>query len=158
MKLLPKTLYLAGGLVALVILFGVTSAILFPSGSGERINLSVANGYVITAEVADTPAERGQGLSFRKSIGLNEGMLFVFNELGSHGFWMKDMRFPIDIIWIAGDRVVGVVENAAPEPEKSFEELPIYYPPQVVDKVLEIRSGRAGIIGIMEGTVIKVKE
>ena len=56
---------------------------------------------IFNVELALTPAQREQGLSGHKPLQDNEGMLFVFDEPGTYNFWMKDMLFPIDIIWIA---------------------------------------------------------
>ena len=54
---------------------------------------------------------------------------------------MKDMNFPIDIIWIAGSKVAGFAENAAPQPGARLWELSIYTSPDGVDKVLEVNAG-----------------
>ena len=91
-------------------------------------------------EVADTTQARAKGLSGRSCIGQNEGMLFVFNQPGFYEFWMKDMKFPIDIIWIASDhRVVWLKSKVQPSS----------YPQKFVNQgsaaqyVLELASGRA---------------
>src|ERR1035437_11182288 len=69
----------------------------------------------ISAEVANTPTARQKGLSGRACISQNEGMLFVFPQSGSYPFWMKDMKFPIDMIWISSaHRTVVVEENVLP--------------------------------------------
>jgi uncharacterized membrane protein (UPF0127 family) len=72
-------------------------------------------GVRLSVEVADTPAERGRGLSGREMLPENSGMLFVFDTPGRYGFWMYGMKFPLDIIWIDESlRVVYFVENAQP--------------------------------------------
>lgn len=69
----------------------------------------------ISAEVADTDAERVRGLSGRASLGQNEGLLFVFEKPGFYGIWMKDMNFPIDIVWIDKDKKITHIEkNVSP--------------------------------------------
>lgn len=79
--------------------------------------------------IADTPDKRALGLSGRENLASGQGMLFVFDELGDYPFWMKDMNFPIDILWINGDyKIVHILENVVPEtypntfasPEKSL--------------------------------------
>lgn len=66
----------------------------------------------IRAEIADTFTERAKGLMFRKTLSEEEGMLFVFNNEDYHGFWMMNMSFPIDIIWINEEKeVVDIVKN-----------------------------------------------
>jgi len=93
----------------------------------------------VAVEIADTPEKRAQGLSGKESLGENEGMLFVFETPGVYAFWMKDMRFPIDIIWIGDDlRVAHITHNAAPE---SFPET--FQPPAPVRYVLEVNAGFA---------------
>lgn len=91
----------------------------------------------ILADVSDTPALREQGLSGRKNLGEGEGMLFVFPEAAEYGFWMKDMNFPIDIVWVSADkRVVGVEKSVAPETyPKTFK------PTSPVLYVLELPAG-----------------
>lgn len=58
------------------------------------------------AEIADTEALRERGLSGRTSFGTRQGMLFVFPKLGFYPFWMKDMNFSIDMLWLDEDGVV----------------------------------------------------
>jgi hypothetical protein len=82
--------------------------------SGKYMNVKVGNTQ-IRAEIADTFITRTKGLMFRKSLPENEGMLFIFNKEGYHGFWMMNMSFPIDIIWIDKEReVVYIEKNAQP--------------------------------------------
>ena len=82
------------------------------------------NDISIQVEVSDTQNERTKGLSGKENLGNREGMLFVFDNEDLHGIWMKDMNFPIDILWINEDyEIVDIKENAKPE---SFPE--IFYP------------------------------
>lgn len=74
------------------------------------------NDRTITVEIADSPAERERGLSGKAGLAEDEGMLFVFDEDGRLAFWMKDMLFAIDILWISRDgAIVHIEENVAPE-------------------------------------------
>ncbi len=69
----------------------------------------------INAEIADTPEKRERGLMYREGLKKDEGMLFVFPEENYYSFWMKNMKFPIDIIWIDGDyRIVHMERDAQP--------------------------------------------
>jgi hypothetical protein len=69
----------------------------------------------MTAFLADTPRKMTVGLMFRNSIKTNECMIFVFPDDGPHPIWMRNMKFPIDIVWYDRDkRVVDVVEAARP--------------------------------------------
>lgn len=99
-------------------------------------------------EVVDTPAARAQGLSGRRSIPENYGMLFIFEAKGNYGFWMKDMYVPIDIAWLADDgTVLGVVEAYDPS---TYPEA--VYPPEPVRYVLETRAGEMRRQGWGEGS------
>ena len=98
----------------------------------------------IILEIADTDAKRTQGLSGRTALENNHGMLFIFEEPGKYGFWMKDMLFPIDIVWISADlQVVGVERNVLPE---SYPQ--IFYPQTLINYALELNSGEAERLGI----------
>ncbi len=118
----------------------------------------VVAGKTIQVEVAETALSRAQGLSGRDGLDSDSGMLFIFTSPGKNGFWMKDMKFPIDMVWIAGNRVLGVTENAAPEPEKSMFRLTVHYPPGPVDKVLELPAGAAKTYGIASGTLLSIED
>jgi len=73
-------------------------------------------GINISADIADDNCKMELGLSGRSGLESNEGMIFVFEKVGNYGFWMKDMKFPIDIIWIGEDfSVSGIVGNFSPE-------------------------------------------
>ena len=88
----------------------------------ENIKYVKIAGQNIKVDLALTNGEQELGLSGRKSLNENEGMLFVFNLPGKYPFWMKDMNFPIDIIWLAppeagvgSAKVVYIKKNALPE-------------------------------------------
>ena len=91
--------------------------------------------------VADDVAKRSKGLAVLDSLKENEGMLFVFDYADKYGFWMKDMKFAIDIIWIKDNKIVDITSNVEPEPNKSVFGLKTYYPKEAVDKVLEVAAG-----------------
>lgn len=88
----------------------------------------------IIAEIADTKEKRGLGLSGRPALPADGGMLFVFDQPGNYGFWMKDMNFPIDIVWLdANKKIIGTTKNLQP---KSYPQ--IFYPPAPIKYALEI--------------------
>lgn len=106
----------------------------------------------IDAEVADTPEARELGLSGRKGIALTKGMLFVFPNSSRYGFWMKDMLFPIDMVWVNKDGiVVHTVENAKPDdyPAKYVNSADALY-------VLELGAGQAQANGIYLGVELPI--
>ena len=94
-----------------------------PSFSDGEGNIQVTasssvqvGGNTIRVSVADTPEKREKGLSGREGLLSDEGMLFTFEDDGYYAFWMKDMRFPIDILWISrGGTIVDMQENVSPE-------------------------------------------
>ena len=101
-------------------------------------------------EIADTDTERVQGLSGRKSIPANYGLLFVFPEAGTHGFWMKDMHVSIDIAWLATDGTVLKIDEAvSPDTYPS-----VFYAPSPVRLVLETRAGEMRRQGWEVGTKV----
>lgn len=108
----------------------------------EKESIKVGDTKVLV-EVADTEEGRRQGLSGRTSLPKDEGMLFVFEEEDVRPtFWMKDMGFPIDIIWIDDGKVVQIDKNLEPEEAITpVEELKLYIPNQPIDYVLEVNSG-----------------
>lgn len=93
-----------------------------------------------TVELAVTALEEMRGLSFRANLAEGAGMLFEFSP-SIQNFWMKDMNFPIDIIWIANNKVVGFAQNAKPQPGVPLWGLTIYSSPDDVNQVLEVNAG-----------------
>lgn len=94
-------------------------------------------GREIKVDLALTPLEQERGLSGRKELQGDEGMLFVFPTPGKYYFWMKDMKFAIDIIWVGEDlRVIYIKKDAQPA---SFPKL--FGPALDAKYVLEVTSG-----------------
>ena len=92
----------------------------------------------IKVEVADTPGAREKGLMFRENLPENSGMLFIFDEEASAGFWMKNMRIALDMIWIdSNKRIVDITKNALP----CADDCPSIFPKSPVKYVLEVNSG-----------------
>ena len=106
----------------------------------------------VKVDFALTPEEQARGLSGRVSLGENEGMLFVFPAPGRHYFWMQDMRFPIDIIWVGEDKhVIFVEKNASPA---SF---PNSFGPNADSKyVLEVNAGFADLHYLKVGDEVQL--
>ena len=104
-------------------------------------------------ELAVTPAERNQGLSGHPPLADNEGMLFVFENEAKWTFWMKEMLFPLDMLWIdARCTVVDITENALkPEPGQALQDLPRYFPKTLAQYVLEVNAGTVQQTGISIG-------
>ncbi|MCD4761902.1 DUF192 domain-containing protein [bacterium] len=122
-----------------------------PTFSSDNKHL-IINQAVIDVEVADEFQEQVQGLSDRPELGPNNGLLFIFKEKQKRQFWMKNMNFPIDIIWIAGDYVAGISKRLEPEGETPEKRYPSLYE---VDKVLEVNGGFTDAFGIRAGDKVK---
>jgi uncharacterized membrane protein (UPF0127 family) len=108
---------------------------------------------VIEVEVAKTLTAQERGLSGRENLNKNEGMLFVFPEKDFYSFWMKEMKFPIDIIWIADDRVADIAYNV---PTVATEFLKTYQPKEPVNFVLEVNAGFSLSHDIKVGDGVKI--
>lgn len=122
---------------------------------GEAQLVHVGAGTFIV-EVADDTAERAVGLSGRDSLAQGAGMWFAYLDAGQRSFWMRGMRFPIDIVWVNSSMtVVGITENApVPPPETSPGDLPQYSPGIPIMYVLEINTGLAHDLGIEVGALV----
>lgn len=91
----------------------------------------------LSLDYAVTPAERERGLSGRGQLADNEGMLFQFEQPSLHCFWMKDMKFPIDIVWLNSDMmVIDLRENVSPDSYPAQ-----FCPAQNASYVIEVRAG-----------------
>ena len=99
----------------------------------------------IQVEIANTSDSRQKGLSGRKSLPQDSGMLFVFESKNVYpSFWMKDMLIPLDMIWISGGKIIKIDSSIpAPTPGTPDNKLPIYSPGKPIDYVLEVNSGFA---------------
>ena len=104
--------------------------------------------HVITAELANTPNQRTIGLMFRKSMGPNEGMLFVFEEASEQCFWMKNTLIPLSIAFIADDGAIVNIDHMAPQTlDGHCSAKPVRY-------VLEMNDGWFAKRGIKAGSKI----
>lgn len=125
-----------------------------PGGFFGRGNSITINEQKIDLLFAKTQEERETGLSGRESLGENQGMLFTFDRPGFYSFWMQDMKFPIDIIFINGDKVVTIYENVPPP--AAGETLTIYKPEEPADKVLELNANKAQELKLQKGATIEL--
>jgi len=112
----------------------------------------------IIAEVADTPEKRELGLSFRGSLDENTGMLFVFESPNIAFFWMKDMNFPLDIIWIMDNKVIDIDKNVpTPKEGAALNQLPKYSPTDKINYALEVNAGFTDKNKIKAGDEVKIE-
>jgi uncharacterized membrane protein (UPF0127 family) len=114
--------------------------------------LTLPSGRVLEVEVMVSNQDRAMGLMFRRSLGTDRGALLVFERADFHGIWMKNCRFPIDIIWIDEDkRIVHVAEDVPPCRE---DPCPVYEPLRRALYVLEINAGQAQADGAVVGATL----
>ncbi len=115
-----------------------------PPAGGVEVNPPLATGTLViagrvrvTVEVARSSAEQIRGLSRRPNLKPSHGMLFVYDRPQPVSIWMKDMRFPLDILWIRGGRIVKIEKRAPPldphGPERIYT--------ATADQVLEVPAG-----------------
>ena len=116
---------------------------------------AVINGRRFNLEVASDVASRGLGLGGRSALADDSGMLFVFPAEGFHRFWMKDVSFPLDLIYIAGDGTIVDIQTMEPEPGVPDAALALYEPPTEVLLAMEINGGLARRLGIEAGMAVR---
>lgn len=139
----------------------------------KTIPLTV-NGHTFTVEIADKDKTRIQGLSGRADLPADHGMLFVFAQPAKLVFWMPDMHFSIDIIWLDADQhVLGFIENAEPcigkdpcnlntslsdpnrcDPGLAALQCPLLRSPGEPKFVLELPAGSAEALKLQVGTPV----
>jgi uncharacterized protein len=131
-------------LLALVFIFFAVCSLL----KTNRSRFVAIEGKNFNVELADTAEKRQKGLGGHDSICEDCGMIFIFPTPGNYSFWMKDMKFPLDIIWISDGKIVYIAKNVSPD----FKG--IINPKSSADKVLEINAGICDKYGIKEGSEV----
>lgn len=106
--------------------------------SNSDLNTIKIGDAKISIEIADTTEKREKGLSGRKLLPENQGMLFLFEQPGYYSFWMKDTLMPLDFIWIKNNKVVEVTENVRPE---DFQPPKFLTPKEEINATLEVNAG-----------------
>lgn len=112
------------------------------------------NGIDLEVEVALSADEQAKGLSIKDNLKSNEGMLFPYETPRTLSFWMKDMKFPIDILWLDGDKKVAHIEENL-QPCTPFLPCQSYSPDVQAQYVLETVAGFSSGNGIVEGTAVE---
>ena len=113
-----------------------------------QINITTPKGSVIRAEVAQTPAERRLGLAGRLSLPAGTGMLFVFDFPGFHRITMQGMNFPLDLLWLTGDKTISWAVWNAWQRDFQPHAVPASY-------VLELGAGECRRLGLEVGDVLR---
>jgi uncharacterized membrane protein (UPF0127 family) len=110
----------------------------------------------LTVEIADTLPLQHKGLGYRDRLEPGTGMLFVYDEPGKRTFWMKGMRFCLDIVWIESGTIVGAAVDVCPSPGVSDAKLPRFNSPEPVTYVLEVPAGWLADHGYGAGTPVQI--
>ena len=146
---------LSWGLVLLVLgLIGVAAYYVFAPQLRPHVTIHLGDG-VFAAQVAKTKDAREKGLSGTTGLRENEAMLFIYDSDDKWPIWMKDMKYPIDIIWLVKDKKnVYIVKNAPPEsyPFESFT------PKHDARYVIEVPAGTVGAKKIVIGADVTFDE
>lgn len=116
--------------------------------AGERIDV----------HIAQTPWHWHRGLGKRASMEGMDGMLFVFPFAERHGFVMRDMQFPIDIVWINQGVVVDIAPSVMPEPGVAEADLRVYRPRAEATMVLELPAGWTAAHGVIIGDTLSAAQ
>ncbi|MFT4041430.1 MAG: DUF192 domain-containing protein [Thermomicrobiales bacterium] len=116
----------------------------------------LVGGVPLTVELAYQPADLQRGLGYRDGLAPGTGMLFLFEQPAPRSFWMKGMRFCLDIIWIQDGVIQGAAENVCPDdPDIADTERPTQKSPVDVAYVLEVPAGWLAEHGLGAGTPVE---
>lgn len=114
------------------------------------------NSHEFQLIVAKSEEDKQIGLSKYDKLPQDKAMVFIFEKPDYYRFWMKDMKFPIDMIFIKDNKIVKIYENA-PILKTPTNELPIYSPPEPIDKVLEVNAGISKKYNFKAGDTVEFK-
>ena len=111
----------------------------------------LVNSRMVKVLYADTFERQYRGLGGRADIGEYEGMYFIFSFQGKLRVVMREMRFPIDVIWLRGDTVVDIRKDLKPEPDRKESNLTSYENTSPADSFLELKAGGSDRLDIKVG-------
>ena len=148
-----KMLLIIGLIIVLAIIAIISQSVLQkPAETRETLELQLS-GHSYEVEIADIASEQSLGLANRPTIGDYDGMIFLFPEARTQSFWMKGMQFPLDIIWIAEDKVIGFEQDAPPHTSGTPK---VYFSPEPANMVLEVAAGTVFRDNIQVGDIIDI--
>lgn len=139
------------GFIAILLLF--SGFILLQINASKPKSKITIDKHTFMVELETTPQQQQQGLSGRVSLPQNQGMLFIFKTSNRYPFWMKDMKFPLDMIFINNNKIVDIIPNI-PTPKNGETNLPIYTPSAPDNQTLEINAGLAKKYGFKKGDTV----
>ncbi len=150
-------------IIGLLLLLGVAfyfTQKTITGGSFNMVRLSkpakaVIKKHTFSLLVAKTENEKEIGLSGKKSLPKDSGMVFPYDPKDTPTFWMKGMQFPIDIVFVSDGKIVTLFKNAQ-APFVTNENLQLYRPVQPIDNVIEINAGLSDQYGFKEGDTASI--
>lgn len=152
---MKKVFIVYGLLIILVIIlaFAKFNGFSFiPLFSNKKITI---DDHTFNLLIANDDKSRQIGLSNRKSLDQNQGMLFIFPKKSIYSFWMKNTQIPLDMIFINDNKIVYIVKNAPPQAGKNGK-LPVYTPSTEGNYVLEINGGLSDKYKFKNGDTVKI--
>lgn len=137
-------------LVAVALVVIAVALVVWKMVTGSSVVTLDAGSSTYRLSVANSAAAQQKGLGGRRSLPLNQGMLFSFSGSAQRCFWMKDMEFPLDIIWVSANKqVVYIQPDALPS---SYPET--FCPVEPAKYVIELNSGQAKLNHIHVGQAL----
>jgi uncharacterized membrane protein (UPF0127 family) len=131
---------------------------LFVKPAPQKLPISAAvtiSNQPINFEVARSPRQKEKGLMYRTSLAADRGMLFVYEPPQPVSFWMRNMKIPLDMVFLRDGQVKLLKVNVPPCPVNSS--CPIYETDIAIDQVVELRAGRAAQLGLKIGDRVNIK-
>lgn len=135
---------------ALILSFLIIAGFLYVKTKNENKYIEI-NSNKIYVEIAENPEKQYKGLSFREKLAQDQGMLFVFDNKQIRSFAMRNMSFPLDIIWINENKIVKIDKNLPPEGRITSH---TYTSQEAIDRVLEVNGGLSDKLDIKTGDSI----
>jgi uncharacterized membrane protein (UPF0127 family) len=126
------------------------------NNNNSKTPTATINNHTFKLELAKTQQEKAIGLSKKDMLEENTGMLFLFDKPGNLSFWMKNMKFPIDIIFIKNYHIVTIHRNVM-APKNPNDKLPTYSPKEPADTVLEVNAGLSEKYKFKEDDLVELK-
>jgi len=122
------------------------------TGAPSTIPMTLPSGKTFETELMISDADRAKGLMFRPSLPAGRALLFIFDEIDFHGIWMKNCKFPIDIVWL--DEAKKVVHVEANVPPCKKDPCPTYQPMRRAAYVVEMNAGASAHEKIVLGSAL----
>lgn len=156
---MKKVIFLYGIVIVILVVIALTQAgklsNIFSLSFRKPSSTVTIHDQTYHVRIADTEELRRQGLSGKKKLNDDEGMLFIFQQKEQPEFWMKDMKFPLDIIFINDDTVTDITKNAKPNDSPNR---PRYKPTTNINYVLEVNAGNTDKKKIQVGDKVTINQ